>query len=412
VTIRPTGVDWRAPIEAERVRVEMLAHNGTKPAHEVTETTAPLWWRSAAEHAASVDTAVPPGWLARPVWPADAYGIIAAAAKAGKTWLGADLAVSVASGTPWLGMFSCDAGGVMACLGEGGARKMLRRLRAICADRDLTYEELPIGVCLRAPHLSSGEHLDAIRAELAATRPRLLLIDPLYLAARGARASALYEMGEVLEGVQLVAQQAGCALVVVHHWNQTGTGRGAERMSGAGPAEWGRVLVSVAVVSSHVDSLTKETAVTLDIDFVGDEIPDTEVRVRRRVRADDPDDLSSALHYQVEALERHASQADGEGAGGLRPSARRVLAALRASDHPLTVQAIGDAVAEDATGLGGLKARTIQDATVVLREAGLALEEGSGAGLPGLWRTVEAPEPGTPHGTPHDGGLRGGKKCL
>ena len=34
------------------------------------------------------------GWLIRGLWPADAYGIIAAESKAGKTWLALDLAVS------------------------------------------------------------------------------------------------------------------------------------------------------------------------------------------------------------------------------------------------------------------------------------------------------------------------------
>lgn len=70
--------------------------------------------------------------------------------------------------------------------------------------------------------------------------------------------------------MQLVCQSARCALVIVHHWNKTGEGKGAKRMSGAGPGEWGRVLVSVAV--------------------------------RRRVWSDDPADLSSKLHYDLEPV--------------------------------------------------------------------------------------------------------------
>jgi RecA-family ATPase len=78
-----------------------------------------------------------------------------------------------------------------------------------------------------------------IKAKLAANPDVVLvLVDPLYLAAKGARGASLYDMATVLEPLQLLCQNADCALVLVHHWNQTGKGTGAERMSGAGPFEW------------------------------------------------------------------------------------------------------------------------------------------------------------------------------
>jgi hypothetical protein len=45
-----------------------------------------------------VDKAGPPTWLIEGFWPGDAYGVLGAEDKAGKTWAGVDLAVSVASG--------------------------------------------------------------------------------------------------------------------------------------------------------------------------------------------------------------------------------------------------------------------------------------------------------------------------
>ena len=47
-----------------------------------------------------VDHAGPPGWLVQGLWPADAYGVLAAEDKAGKTWAILDLAVSVAAASP------------------------------------------------------------------------------------------------------------------------------------------------------------------------------------------------------------------------------------------------------------------------------------------------------------------------
>jgi hypothetical protein len=266
---------------------------------------------------------------------------------------------------------------------------MLRRLRAICASRGLVYEALPIRLCFKVPHLTAALQLEEMREELAANPPRLVIIDPLYLAARGAQGGQLYDMGAHLENVQIIVQAAGAALVLVHHWNQTGKGTGRERFSGAGPAEWGRVLVSVAVKHTHTDKATRATSVTLDLSFIGDEIPDTDVRVRRVVWADDPDDLASPMHYEVE--EMHEDEGgDDPRVADLRPSHRRVLRALEASGEWMGVRSIGDAVAADDTGLGGLKARTIQDAAKALVDAGCARVTGE-VGTPHRW-SVRTPD--------------------
>ena len=256
-----------------------------------------------------------PGWLARPVWPADAYGVLSAVKKAGKTWLSLDLALSVASGTPWLGVFPCQKGPVLLFLGEGGSRKMLRRLYAIAAEKGVDVDELAaaglIRWCERVPHLTNKHHLAAIAAEVAEYPPTLIIVDPLYLAARGAKDGSLTSMGETLEGIQHVAQRADAALVVVTHWNKRGEGTGSNRITGVGPAEWGRVLASAAVNARGVISTNRPndtTVVELKIEFEGDEIPDATTVIRRTVWADDPDDLMSPLHYRVEIVEGGTSQ--------------------------------------------------------------------------------------------------------
>jgi hypothetical protein len=50
-------------------------------------------------------------WLIRKRWPADAYGVLGAEDKAGKTWAVLDLAVSVVSGTPLFGSIPVDVRG-------------------------------------------------------------------------------------------------------------------------------------------------------------------------------------------------------------------------------------------------------------------------------------------------------------
>jgi hypothetical protein len=87
---------------------------------------------SFGEVAARVAAAGEPRWLIQGLWPADAYGVLAAQEKAGKTWAALDLAVSVASGLPWLDHFACPTPGpVLLFLGEGGERATVRRIEAI-----------------------------------------------------------------------------------------------------------------------------------------------------------------------------------------------------------------------------------------------------------------------------------------
>lgn len=248
---------------------------------------------------------------------------------------------------------------------------------------------LAIVLCLRVPHLSDVQHLQVVANKLDEVRPALVVVDPLYLAARGAQGSQLYEMGAVLEGIQTLCQEVGAALLASHHHNRQ-KGQGIGRLSGAGPAEWGRVIVSAEVKTSHTDEVTKETAVVLELVFVGDEIPETTLTICRRVGAVDPDDLASELVYSVEILANAYSSS--KESDGFKPSERRILEVLNAEPGVwLNRQRIGDALAGDKSGFKCLTARTIQTATKALTERGL-IESRGNAGEAFLWRVSESEE--------------------
>jgi len=342
---------------------------------------------SFGEVAARVAAAGEPRWLVEGLWPADAYGVLAADIKAGKTWAALDLAVSVACGLPWFEHFPCPTpGGVLVFLGEGGERAMVRRIQAIAthkhADPELVAERLRL--CFRVPHLAApgvGAELAAIEGELATHPAALVILDPLYLAAGGASGSSLYDMGAVLQAIQEVCQQAGCALMVVTHWKKTGDGKGAERISGAGPAAWARVIASVSVDYRGADADGAST-VLLGFELIGGELADTHFRVRRRVRADDPADLGSPLSYSVEVLPADDVQGLEPAAAGLSPSRQWVLAALRTGGGFQTVKQLGDRLAEAGHAL---KPRTIQVALGELEAAGLAAGSEEGPGLARYW---------------------------
>lgn len=354
------------------LRVEALNHL-TKDGEPLGARPDVLEVDDLADVAAAIDAAPPVGFLAEPVWPTDAYGVLGAEDKAGKSWAALDLAVSVAAGGEWLDRFPVRESGIVLVLyGEGGKRRLVRRLRAIARWKDVDLDDLPIRVAPRVPHLTASGDLDALQREVETCPPKLIVLDPLYLAARGARGSDLYEMGEHLENVQRIAEGVGSALLVVTHFNKTGDGRGPKRFTGAGPGAWGRVLVTADVVGRHTEEDTTATVATLDLAFTGDEIPDTNMRIRRRVWAEDPSDLASPLRYELEEAEGERITPDG-----LTPAVARVLEILDRAESPMLVSAIGDATADDGWPL---KKRTIQNALKQLEERGLAEPEDAGSG--------------------------------
>jgi len=359
--------------------------------------------RDVAEVLAAVDAAGPPTWLVAGLWPSDAYGVLAAESKAGKTWAILDLAVSVAAGRPWLGRFACPQRPALVFLGEGGERATIRRLRAVCAHKGLDPGELAgrLRLCFRVPKLLAGGDLAAVEAELAAFPAGLVVVDPLYLAAAGAQAASLFQMGAALEPIQAVCQHADAALVVVHHFNQTGQGTGPTRMSGAGTVEWGRVLGAISVRQRSVEPDTATSDVLLAAEFLGGEIPEQRFGLRRRVWADDPNDLASALHYHADVLDDLPPEPEPERSRGERGRSevrRAVLAALRAGGPHQTPTQLLTHLTTAGKDVPEPTLRAVQKALRQLADDGLAHGTDADNGRARYWSATDPAEPSTEAG--------------
>lgn len=344
-----------------------------------TELTANLLRiESVAELAARVDAAPPPRWLVRNLIVSGTYGGFAAEDTSGKSLAALDLAVNVAAGGKWLDRYEVDdPGPVLMFLGEGDDRETMRRGRAIAAHYGHTFEALPLRISHRVPKLTNELHIAYVRAELEAHPARLVVLDPLYLAITGVKTSTLNEVGGALEPIQHACQDHGATLWIAHHWNKTGTGTDRHRATGAGFPEWCRVVGSVNVAATT--KVGTASVVTLEWDIVGNGIPGERFKVRRKVWADDPTDLSSPLHYELHDVDQSAEPDDG-----YSPAQRRVLAILHAAEEPLDVKAIGDLVAKDGTDMP-LRKRTIQDALRTLAEFGEAHDDGVPKGHTPHW---------------------------
>ena len=95
-------------------------------------------------------------WLIEPLWIHAGVGTIGGLPKSCKSWLGLDMAVSVASGTPCLDTFPVrDPGGVLLYMAEDAGSLVKARLRGLCRHRGLDLNSLPIDV-ITAPVISDG----------------------------------------------------------------------------------------------------------------------------------------------------------------------------------------------------------------------------------------------------------------
>jgi hypothetical protein len=137
----------------EVVSLRPSAGRARRPALPAAELAISSYGEVAARVAAGE-----PRWLIQGLWPADAYGVLAAQEKAGKTWAALDLAVSVATGRPWLDHFACPSPGpVLLFLGEGGERATVRRIAAIATSKGVDPNQLadPLRLCFRVPRLAA-----------------------------------------------------------------------------------------------------------------------------------------------------------------------------------------------------------------------------------------------------------------
>jgi len=157
-------------------------------------------------------------WLVRDLWGASAVGVIGGPPKACKSWLGLDLAVSVASGTACLGRFEVEnPGPALVYLAEDALPQVRDRVTQLCQHRGLSLLALDLHV-VTAPSLRLDLERDrlALDATLSALQPKLLLLDPLVRLHRLDENSAA-DVSGLLGFLRELNRRHHVALVLVHH---------------------------------------------------------------------------------------------------------------------------------------------------------------------------------------------------
>lgn len=194
-----------------------------------------------------------PGWLVEGVWSENAHGVLAGEAKTYKSVISTDLAVSVASGTPFLHHFKIPATGpVLVIQEENDPGEFQDRLRRIAFSRGLTGHaaiegnsltiepdiDLPIHLLNNQSFdLTSKEDLAWLRRQCRRLNPALIILDPFYLMTPGIDENSAAQVGPVLSRLLKMKQHYDVGIQLIHHYrkqNSVSPIYGAARMSGTG----------------------------------------------------------------------------------------------------------------------------------------------------------------------------------
>lgn len=159
-------------------------------------------------------------WLIRNIMVARQPMVIGGAIKTLKTSSAIDMAISLGSGTSFLGTFAVPERRRVAVLsGESGPATIQETALRICAAKGTRLKDCTVHWSFALPRLGSDADCEALDGFLREARIEVVILDPLYLllGGEGASASNLYEIGPLLYRAGRTCQAAGATLVLVHH---------------------------------------------------------------------------------------------------------------------------------------------------------------------------------------------------
>ena len=156
-------------------------------------------------------------WLIENLWLAEAVGIIGGPPRAYKSWLALDIAVSVASGSPCLGVFPVPRSGpVLLYAAEDSHSSLRSRLQSIAHARHIDFDQLDVRVItsdrLRLDLVGDQERFDAT---VALHRPKLIILDPL-VRIHGADENASSAVAALLGYFRALQRKTAASILLVH----------------------------------------------------------------------------------------------------------------------------------------------------------------------------------------------------
>lgn len=303
-----------------------------------------------------------PEWLVEDIWMAKNVGWIAGEGKSYKSVMSLDLALSVASGTPFLGKFPVkDPGTVLMVQEEDPVWRVAHRIQAMADHKgimniDVAHKEGSLVFKMNETNvplfLSIGgkltfedeDRMSALERAIATRRPKLVVMDPMFMMSAGMDEFKAGEMAGVLNTLKQWRNEYECAIAIVHHFRK---GQGADTQ---------KLYGSMALYAWSENSL-----------LVQRESRDTNLVSIRRDIKDAPSDEKIAVEFLNIDEEYKYVIRDMK-----KPNNNSVALAIKDSLGEITIKGIQE--------MTGLSDRAVRGQVKELQEVGMVVSERKGAG--------------------------------
>ena len=173
---------------------------------------------------------------------ANSVGMCAGEPKTMKSTLMLDMALSVASGKPFLGIYPVKPAPVLYIQEENSEADIKRRFMRIAHSRrvlihtSMGYEPMPIPLYIVNNHginLQDKEYRDWLDNIIKIQSIKLLILDPWYMLCGHIDENNAKEVTPILKYLTTIRNRFGCAVILVHHFKKGETTRGGQRMRGS-----------------------------------------------------------------------------------------------------------------------------------------------------------------------------------
>jgi hypothetical protein len=161
--------------------------------------------------------------------------VLGGGSKVGKTWALIDLALSVSTGTPWLGL-PCAQGVVVYLNFEIQAGFFHNRLLDVAHAKNVELGENLLAWNLRGFARPAAELFAEVRERLAGRDVALVVVDPVYKLALGGDENSAGEVGVLLNEFEVLATNTGAAVAFSAHFakGDATLKSSVDRISGSG----------------------------------------------------------------------------------------------------------------------------------------------------------------------------------
>jgi hypothetical protein len=175
-------------------------------------------------------------WLVDELFASASVGLLGGPPKAFKTWVAAELALAVATGTPAFGRFAAtDPGPVLFFGAEDPLPDLRTRFDGIARARHLDLAKVPLLLLdIAQLRLDDAGHLDRLRRTLALHAPRLLVLDPFVRLVAGLDENSARDVSAILGALRTLQREHNVTILLVHHMRKSPAAHPAQQLRGSG----------------------------------------------------------------------------------------------------------------------------------------------------------------------------------